>query len=147
MDGDGRAELMVRTSDGTRDGVGRVIGDANADYRHRAPADAENPKPEGEWVKYNKQGRPKTGRILTGNEYITVFDGLTGKALATKPYVPARGNLSDWGDNYANRSDRMLAAVGWLPWAIWMASMPRPSSVAVITPVPCWLPGIGTEKN
>ena len=114
LDGDGRAELMVRTSDGTRDGVGRVIGDANADYRHRAPADAENPKPEGEWVKYNKQGRPKTGRILTGNEYITVFDGLTGKALATKPYVPARGNLSDWGDNYANRSDRMLAAVGYL---------------------------------
>ena len=55
-----------------------------------------------------------TGRILTGNEYITVFDGLTGKALATKPYVPARGNLSDWGDNYANRSDRMLAAVGYL---------------------------------
>ena len=114
LDGDGRAELMVRTSDGTRDGVGRVIGDANADYRHHAPANAENPKPEGEWFKYNKQGRPITGRILTGNEYITVFDGLTGKALDTKPYVPARGNLSDWGDNYANRSDRMLAAVGYL---------------------------------
>ena len=114
LDGDGRAELMVRTSDGTLDGVGRVIGDANADYRHRAPADAENPKPEREWGKYNKQGRPMTGRILTGNEYITVFDGLTGKALDTKPYVPARGNLSDWGDNYANRSDRMLAAVGYL---------------------------------
>lgn len=114
LDGDGRAELMVRTSDGTRDGVGHVIGDAKADYRHRAPAMAENPKPEREWGKYNKQGRPMTGRILTGNEYITVFDGLTGKALDTKPYVPARGNLSDWGDNYANRSDRMLAGVGYL---------------------------------
>ena len=114
LDGDGRAELMVRTSDGTRDGVGHVIGDAKADYRHGLPAVAENPKPEREWGKYNKQGRPMTGRILTGNEYITVFDGLTGKALDTKPYVPARGNLSDWGDNYANRSDRMLAAVGYL---------------------------------
>ena len=114
LDGNGRAELMVRTSDGTRDGVGHVIGDAKADYRHRAPAMAENPKPEREWGKYNKQGRPMTGRILTGNEYITVFDGLTGKALDTKPYVPARGNLSDWGDNYANRSDRMLAGVGYL---------------------------------
>ncbi len=114
LDGDGRAELMVRTSDGTRDGVGHVIGDAKADYRHGLPAVAENPKPEREWGKYNKQGRPMTGRILTGNEYIIVFDGLTGKALDTKPYVPARGNLSDWGDNYANRSDRMLAGVGYL---------------------------------
>jgi rhamnogalacturonan endolyase len=114
LDGDCRAELMVRTSDGTRDGVGHVIGDAKADYRHGLPAVAENPKPEREWGKYNKQGRPMTGRILTGNEYITVFDGLTGKALDTKPYVPARGNLRDWGDNYANRSDRMLAGVGYL---------------------------------
>ena len=114
LDGDGRAELIVRTSDGTRDGAGRVIGDAQADYRHRASADAQNPKPEREWGKYNKRWRPMTGRILTGNEYITVFNGLTGRAMDTKPYVPERGNLADWGDNYANRSDRMLAAVGYL---------------------------------
>ena len=114
LDGDGRAELIVRTSDGTRDGVGKVIGDGKADYRHRAPADAQNPSPEREWGRYNRHGRPMTGRILTGNEYITVFNGLTGEAMDTKPYIPERGNLSDWGDNYANRSDRMLAAVGYL---------------------------------
>lgn len=114
LDGDGRAELIVRTSDGTRDGVGKVIGDSLADYRHRAPADAQNPSPEREWGKYNKQGRPMTGRILTGNEYITVFNGLTGEAMDTKPYIPERGDLSAWGDNYANRSDRMLAGVGYL---------------------------------
>ena len=55
-----------------------------------------------------------TGRILTGNEYITVFDGLTGRALDTKPYIPERGNLNDWGDEYANRSDRFLAGVAYL---------------------------------
>ncbi len=114
LDGDGRAEMIVRTSDGTRDGVGKVIGDSLADYRHRAPADAQNPSPEREWGKYNKSGRPMTGRILTGNEYITVFNGLTGEAMDTKPYIPERGDLSAWGDNYANRSDRMLAAVGYL---------------------------------
>ena len=114
LDGDGKAELIVRTSDGTRDGVGKVIGDSLADYRHRAPADAQNPSPEREWGKYNKQGRPMTGRILTGNEYITVFNGLTGEAMDTKPYIPERGDLSAWGDNYANRSDRMLAGVGYL---------------------------------
>ena len=114
LDGDGCAEFIVRTSDGTRDGVGKVIGDSLADYRHRAPENAPNPNPEQEWGKYNKQGRPMTGRILCGNEYITVFNGLTGAAMDTKPYIPARGNLEDWGDNYANRSDRMLAAVGYL---------------------------------
>ena len=114
LDGDGRAEFIVRTSDGTRDGVGKVIGDSLADYRHRAPENAPNPNPEQEWGKYNKQGRPMTGRILCGNEYITVFNGLTGAAMDTKPYIPARGNLENWGDNYANRSDRMLAAVGYL---------------------------------
>ena len=114
LDGDGKAEFIVKTSDGTRDGLGQIIGDSLADYRHRAPENAQNPTPEREWSKYNKQGRPKTGRILTGAEYITVFNGITGKAMDTKPYIPERGNLKDWGDDYANRSDRMLAAVGYL---------------------------------
>ena len=114
LDGDGKAEFIVKTSDGTRDGLGQIIGDSLADYRHRAPENAHNPTPEREWSKYNKQGRPKTGRILTGAEYITVFNGLTGEAMDTKPYIPERGNLKDWGDDYANRSDRMLAAVGYL---------------------------------
>ncbi len=113
LDGNGSAELIVKTSDGTRDGKGNVIGDSLADYRHRAPENAQNPSPEREWSKYNRQGRPKTGRILTGSEYITVFNGLTGEAMDTKPYIPERGNLSDWGDDYANRSDRMLAGVGY----------------------------------
>ncbi|MBQ9215171.1 MAG: rhamnogalacturonan lyase [Prevotella sp.] len=114
LDGNGKAEFIVRTADGTRDAKGKVIGDAQADYRHRAPADAQSPTPEREWAKYNKKGRPMTGRILTGPEYITVFNGLTGEAMDTKPYIPERGNLKDWGDDYANRSDRMLAGVGYL---------------------------------
>ena len=114
LDGDGRAEFIVRTADGTRDAKGRVIGDAAADYRHRSPENAPTPTPESEWSKYNQQSRPRTGRILSGPEFITVFNGLTGEAMDSKPYVPERGNLQDWGDNYANRSDRMLAGVGYL---------------------------------
>ena len=90
FDGDGRAELMCRTADGTRDGTGQVIGDSTADYRNAA------------------------GRILEGPEFLTVFDGLTGHALDTKPYVPQRGDVSAWGDAKANRSDRFLAAVAYL---------------------------------
>ncbi len=127
FDGDGKAELMVRTSDGTTDGLGNVIGDATADYRHGV-MEAQARQAEGqmspqeerpfnrreEWARYNNGKRPMTGRILTGNEYITVFDGLTGRALDTKPYIPERGNLNDWGDEYANRSDRFLAGVAYL---------------------------------
>ena len=94
LDGDGKAEMMVRTSDGTTDSKGKVIGDPKADYRHKGP--------------------DKIGRILTGKEYITVFNGLTGEAMDTKPYIPERGDLRGWGDEKANRSDRMLAAVGYL---------------------------------
>ena len=39
---------------------------------------------------------------------------MTGKALDTKPYIPERGNISDWGDDRANRSERYLATVGYL---------------------------------
>ena len=33
IDGDGKAEVVCRTADGTVDGVGKVIGDPNADWR------------------------------------------------------------------------------------------------------------------
>ena len=90
LDGDGRAELMVKTADGTRDGQGTVIGDSVADYR--------NP----------------VGRILSGPEYISIFEGLTGRMLDTKPFIPERGELRAWGDERGNRSERYLAAVGYL---------------------------------
>ena len=34
--------------------------------------------------------------------------------MDTKDYVPERGRLTDWGDDHANRSDRFLAAIGFL---------------------------------
>ena len=89
LDGDGKAELMVKTADGTRDAKGTVIGDSLADYRNPA------------------------GRILTGPEYISVFNGLTGTVMDTKPYIPERGDVNNWGDNRGNRSERYLAAVGY----------------------------------
>lgn len=100
LDGDGYAELMVKTADGTRDAKGNIIGDATADYRYGADTPQKR--------------LPKRGRILEGPEYISVFSALTGEVLDTKPYIPERGNLSDWGDDRGNRSERYLAAVGYL---------------------------------
>jgi len=90
FDGDGRAEIICRTADGTVDGTGKVIGDRRADWRNLK------------------------GRIVAGPEYLTVFNGQTGAAMSTVDYVPPRGNLKDWGDHYANRSDRFLAAAAYL---------------------------------
>lgn len=118
LDGDGRAEVVMKTSDGTVDGKGHVIGDAQADYRE--PGDVGAPT-GGDFPKGDPRGKPRPGdyprnqgRILTGNEYLTVFSGQTGEALKTIDYVPGRGNLADWGDNRANRSDRFLACVAYL---------------------------------
>lgn len=102
LDGDGKAEVVMKTSDGTVDGKGQIIGHAEADYR-----EAGTPREKG--------GVPSLqGRIMKGNEYLTVFSGLTGEALQTVDYVPSRGEIKDWGDNYANRCDRFLACVAYL---------------------------------
>jgi rhamnogalacturonan endolyase len=90
LDGDGKAEVAMKTADGTRDGTGTVIGDASKDYRN------------------------SSGYVLSGPEFLTVFNGQTGKAMSTVNYEPARGNVSDWGDNYGNRVDRFLAAIAYL---------------------------------
>ncbi|MDC8832494.1 rhamnogalacturonan lyase [Alteromonas gilva] len=89
FDGDGRAEVAMKTADGSMDGQGNIIGDADAVYRNSA------------------------GYVLSGPEYLTMFDGLTGKALDTIDYVPQRGTVTDWGDGYGNRVDRFLAGAGY----------------------------------
>lgn len=90
FDGDGKAELMLKTADGTVDGQGKVIGDAKADYRNEA------------------------GYVLAGPEFLTVFNGRTGAAMATADYTPPRGDVGAWGDTYGNRVDRFLAGVAYL---------------------------------
>lgn len=87
LDNDGIAEIAVRTSDGTIDGRGVVIGDPKANHRS------------------------KEGRIVSGPEFLSVFSGRTGGELARVPYI-ARGSIKDWGDDYGNRSDRFLMGVG-----------------------------------
>ncbi len=123
FDGDGKAEMAVKTADGTVDGQGKVIGDAKADWRIM---DGEVPSPDSAGMKTLPDGTrraPLVGRILDGPEFLTVFDGLTGRALATEPYDPPRysggkGTAAQmtemWGDAYGNRVDRFLAAVAFL---------------------------------
>lgn len=124
LDGDGRAEVAMKTADGTIDGAGKTIGDASADWREH---DGEAPQADRTGATVLPDGRKVArlkGRILRGPEYLTLFDGMTGKALATAPYAPSRGPSGDnpaaeemsasWGDAYGNRSERYLASVAML---------------------------------
>lgn len=89
-DGDGKAEVAMKTADGTKDGTGAVIGSSSADHRN------------------------SSGYVLSGPEYLTMFNGQTGKAMGTVDHVPGRGTVSSWGDSYGNRVDRFLAGTAYL---------------------------------
>ncbi|MBQ9363520.1 MAG: rhamnogalacturonan lyase [Bacteroidaceae bacterium] len=108
LDGDGKAEMVCKTADGTRDGQGIVIGDSAIDHRIDGVMDKQIDGKE------RSTNQHISGRILQGPEYLTVFSGLTGKALYTTDYIPPRGDVRSWGDSYGNRCDRFLACVGYL---------------------------------
>jgi rhamnogalacturonan endolyase len=96
FDGDGKAELICKTADGTIDGTGAVIGDAN------------------------KNNVSSSGTITSGNEYLSAFRGIDGAVIDTVNYLPARSIISagkgntKWDDDYGNRSERYLACVAYL---------------------------------
>jgi rhamnogalacturonan endolyase len=92
-DGDGKAEVAMKTADGTKDGTGAVIGSSSADHRN------------------------SSGYVLSGPEYLTMVNGQTGRAMQSVDYVPARGTVSSWGDSYGNRVDRFLAGTAYLDGA------------------------------
>lgn len=101
FDGDGKAELICKTADGSVDGQGLRIGT------------------EDIWVSTDSATR---GRTLAGPEYLTVFNGLTGAAMQTIDYIPGRDPIGGWGgvggngnsDSVGNRVDRFNAGVAWL---------------------------------
>lgn len=100
LDQDGKAEVVMKTADGSKDGKGKYIGDRTKDWRNR------------------------DGFILAGPEYLTVFNGQTGEAIHTVNYVvprfpgtvnPTSEQLKEtWGDAKGNRVDRFLGAVAYL---------------------------------
>ena len=180
FDGDGRAEIMMKTAPGTRDGRGRYVtmprSDVRAGYSHaddyrlsaaeyydhvvemflgwhrhpevvagRWPATLEEafgiaPRYAYPLSRADAEAltdhfmdvyapsrstrnnlRAFEGFILGGPEYLTVFEGATGRELQTIPYRPGRHDDGlMWGD-YAmariepgNRVDRFLSGVAYL---------------------------------
>lgn len=100
FDGDGKAEMAVRTAPGSKDSKGNYVTDKGdnliafdntKDYR-------------------NSEGSP-----VTAPDYLTMFNGETGEAMKTIDYYVQRGSKGDWGSSdYGNYSDRFLAGMAYL---------------------------------
>lgn len=108
FDLDGKAELVLKTAPGSIDGSGHYVSEVScitaiqetdnlADYRGKPNA-------------FDVNG----GRVLSGDEYLTVFEGISGEAIDTIYYPFPRGSIDEWGDDRGNRSERYLAAAAYL---------------------------------
>ena len=95
-DGDGKAEAVMRASDGTKihmaNGEVRTIGDASKNYL--------NSNSSGQWF------------IFQGNEYLVYMNGETGEPYEVMEYPlkrlePGETDLEKaWGDGYGHRSSK-----------------------------------------
>ncbi len=122
FDGDGKAEMICKTSAGSKDGKEKFVNEVATDEDIRC-------------LDNKADYRNGAGRVQTGLELLTVFNGKTGQAIHTIWYNPNRAfgvgrqvaegeSLKDgfpayssvWGDkgNYGNRGERYLAGVAFL---------------------------------
>lgn len=109
LDGDGKAEVVCKTAPGSKDGKGNYVNKASSVSAIKNANDNTT-----SYVGVDDL----VGMIVSGSEYLTLFDGESGKALDTIYYEPGRGDkstwTSTWGDNWGNRMDRYLATIAYL---------------------------------
>ena len=102
FDGDGKAEMALRTAPGSKDSTGAYVSSKGKDIT------------AGDDTADLRQGGSKNGHIIQGPDWLTMFNGETGKAMQTIDFYPQRGSVKSWGDNYGGRSERFLSAVAYL---------------------------------
>ncbi len=86
FDGDGKAEVIMRSYDGMTDGAGNKIGVADANYVQ------------------SLQKQKDRQYLSEGNEYLSVFDGETGAEEARTELLPPRDPLTSWASRYSDVS-------------------------------------------
>lgn len=91
FDGNGCAEMAIKTGEGTIFGDGQEIGDTDGDGK----------------TDYRENGKHYIGQ---GPEFFSIVDGLSGRELARADYI-ARGKSEDWGDDYFKRASSLRVAV------------------------------------
>jgi len=97
FDGDGRCDVIVRSSELTTFGDGTQIGDVNVDG-----------------ITFYQE--EYDGRLLSGPEFFSVLDGMTGRELARADYIergPKEEWAATWGDDWGNRMNRYMMGCGY----------------------------------
>lgn len=102
FDGDGKAEMICKTAEGTKDGQGNFLSSGPAENDD----DAADYPSDDSWP----------GFISEGPEYLTIFNGETGAEMQTVTFQVGRGDTDSWGktgDN-TNRVDRFNSTIAYL---------------------------------
>lgn len=92
FDGDGCAEMAIKTGEGTIFGDNTEIGDTDGDGK----------------TDYRTEGANYIGK---GPEFFSIIDGKSGKELARADFI-TRGKSEDWGDDYFKRAHSLRVGVG-----------------------------------
>ncbi|WP_018933134.1 FIMAH domain-containing protein [Gracilibacillus lacisalsi] len=108
MNGNGKSEFLIKTADATT-----VYGVTNGVFdEDKVISVIGNPEDDGRWIN-------EGGHVVTGPEYVSVFDGETGEAIDTIDFAfPVEKEEGDqgasWGDTFYNRSDRFLSGLAYV---------------------------------
>lgn len=118
LDEDGRAELFIKTSDGT------ISYKPNAEGRFDMNDDSTIVAYIGDRSVTPGTNIEANGHVnKNSNEYVTVFNGLTGEVIDSIAYENTTGEFTDWGtagggkNDGGNRSARYNIAIAYLPKA------------------------------
>jgi rhamnogalacturonan endolyase len=118
FDGDGKGELITKTAQGTKDGLGELLSKGSAEGADHA-----------------KSSINSSGVITSsGKEWVTCFDGVTGRELYTIDYWPLFSIRSNWADDgktdgaaYGHRGNWFKGCVAFLD----VDGKPTPCAVTV----------------
>lgn len=83
MNGDGKAEVVMRSFEGTTDGTGNRIGDVNGDGKT-------------DYSKDKVVVMKDRSYLSEGPEFLSMYDGKTGAELARTDLLPVREPLDSW---------------------------------------------------
>jgi hypothetical protein len=132
---DGKAEFSIKTADGTRGYLPKE--DGTIDDLTDTPAWVLG-DPSAVWVgglqnpaKDNQVNNTALGRVASGPETFTVFNGETGQPVDTVDYFAPYNITSNWGDTNNNRSDRFNGAVAYMPKNGVKGADPYPTMIEV----------------
>ncbi len=126
-DGDGKAEIALKTADGTTayrstDGTDQTLEEAayvGACSASALPVQTQQTKDKHDYRTSADEklpdGKIHIGRIVEGPEYFSVFNAEDGtKAADDTTFLSERGDIMSWGDGFGNRVERYLCGTAYL---------------------------------